>query len=249
MAGETIEDRLMRPLSDVEGWLHLDEAAALYRGVQALPLERDPLILVEIGSWKGRSSITMATALRDAGRRGTVHAIDPHTGNVEHHERWGSVDTFDEFVANVERAGASDLVAPIRGYAHDVVDRFEDGTVDLLFIDGSHEYEDVRTDLDDWVPKLAAPAVVGLNDTSWPGVYKAIRQRVLCDDAPFRDPLLVRSTLYLWFDPTHRFGDDRRVRQIRSTVAARRAGHPFKNVLPAPVKVLANQATRVRSRG
>jgi predicted O-methyltransferase YrrM len=241
--GPEVIDRRLR---GVEGWFNLDEAHALYEAVRNRPPRQTPLTVVEIGSWKGRSTITLASALEARGEGGVVFAIDPHTGSVEHHRRWGAVDTFAEFKANIERAGVSSFVEPLRMTSHDAVERFSDGSVDVLFIDGSHEYEDVLRDCDDWFVKLAPGALVGFNDTSWPGVYRVMRERVTTRGTPFRRPVLVRSTLYVDFDPTAAWTKEEaaRWRALRGSLLVRRISHRLVPLLPAPMKRLGNEITR-----
>jgi predicted O-methyltransferase YrrM len=186
---------LARALEGVEGWLELAEARALYDQVATHPADR-PLTVVEIGSWKGRSTIAMALALEARGPgSGTVHAIDPHTGSREHREQLGEVDTFAEFEANLERAGVRHRVEPVRAFSHEAVSRFAPGSIDVLFVDGSHEYEDVKRDIRDYLPRLAARANVAFNDPWWTGVFRALQEDVIRGSAAFRNPRFVENTL------------------------------------------------------
>jgi predicted O-methyltransferase YrrM len=233
-------------LDGVEGWLHLDEGRRLYDAARHLADRGGPLTIVEIWSWKGRSSIALASGLVDSGREGTVWAIDPHTGSVEHVEQWGRVDTFAEYLANIGRSGVGGRVSPLRLPSHEARPQFGDRSVDLLFIDGSHEYADVRRDIDDWMSALRAPAVVAFNDSSWPGVYRALRERVLSRGTPFRAPELVRSTLFVRYDPDALWTPDERARwrRVSAVLAARRASHRVVPKLPPVAKRLANGLTR-----
>ena len=52
--------RLIRSLTQVEGWLDIDEAWALHEMVRRRPPDPGPVTVVEIGSWKGRSTIALA---------------------------------------------------------------------------------------------------------------------------------------------------------------------------------------------
>lgn len=45
--------------------------------------------------------------------------------------------------------------------------RIPDGSVELMHIDGHHEYADVRRDYEDALPKLATNGVILFHDTTW----------------------------------------------------------------------------------
>src|SRR5690606_2804466 len=47
----------------------------------------------------------------------------------------------------------------------EALDDIEDGTVDLLHIDGRHLFEDVKEDFESWIPKLSRRSVVLFHDT------------------------------------------------------------------------------------
>jgi hypothetical protein len=186
--------RLEEALEGVEGWLDLDEAAALYEAVASHP-SLTALTVVEIGSWKGRSTIAMSLGLEHRAGSGTVFAIDPHTGSREHREQLGEVDTFAEFEQNLERAGVRDRVEPIRAFSHEAAARFEPKSIDVLFVDGSHEYTDVKRDIADWMPLLADRATVAFNDPWWPSVFRALQEGVIRGSSSFRKPRFVQNTL------------------------------------------------------
>jgi MMP 1-O-methyltransferase len=152
------------------------------------------LTVVEIGSWKGRSTIVLALGLRARGG-GMVHAIDPHRDSRLHGST-GVPDTYESFLANVRRAGVEAHVRPIRSLSHEARKGFAAGSVDMLFVDGSHLYEDVLRDIDDWTPALADVATVGFHDVhAEPGVKRALDKRVLPAGSPFHNAHVVESTL------------------------------------------------------
>ncbi|HXS67429.1 MAG TPA: class I SAM-dependent methyltransferase [Candidatus Polarisedimenticolia bacterium] len=171
---QTIEEVLIT----VDGWLNPKEARLLYR------LARDCKgqgAIVEIGSWKGKSTICLARGSL-AGFKTKIHAIDPHTGSPEHSKQFGVVWTFDEFRRNIENAGMTDMVIPHVDYSDAVARKFDE-PVELVFIDGLHEYEGVKIDFDAWFPKVIEHGTMAFHDTTcWPGVLK-----VMCEDV-FKSP-------------------------------------------------------------
>ena len=155
--------RLRALIADIPGWLTDEEGEALYdlasrctgRGV-----------IVEIGSWKGKSTTCLGLGSR-AGSNVPIYAVDPHADY-----------RFGEFKANIERAGIADLVTPIPSLSQAAAPDFHE-PVELLFVDGSHEYDDVKADFDQWVPKLVDGGVLAVHDTTlWEGPKRVVEEHV-----------------------------------------------------------------------
>jgi len=53
-------------------------------------------------------------------------------------------------------------------------ERFEEGSIDLLHIDGDHSYDGVRKDIDLFWPKMKKGGTVVFDDYNWPSVSKAV---------------------------------------------------------------------------
>jgi hypothetical protein len=99
-------------------------------------------------------------------------------------------DTWPHFLANLERTGVHRLVRPLRATSAAGAAATA-GPVRLLFVDGSHELADVRTDIACWFPRLAPGALVAFHD-SWhmQGVRQATSE-LLRTRAGLRAPRLV----------------------------------------------------------
>jgi hypothetical protein len=190
------KEELAERLEGVDGWLTACEAWALHLAARNAPAVAP--VAVEIGSWKGRSTLALALAFRERGA-GTVIAIDPHRDADTHH-RFGEVDTFAEFRANLVAGGVDGHVRAIRALST-VARAGVDERVDVLFVDGSHAYGDVVADLEAWRDLLRPGATVAFHDVSVePGVHRAVCELVL-RPGPFRRPRLVDVTLLVEHDP------------------------------------------------
>ena len=156
-------------IADMEGWLSAKEADVLYRLAASCTGKG---AIVEIGSWKGKSTTCLSLGSK-AGAGTHITAIDPHTGSSEH----GDVDTYSEFLENIKRNGVNDIVEPLRDYSHNVGKKW-DKPVELVWIDGAHEYEYVLQDLEIWEPHLIDGGVIAFHDSTMPGPWKVIEDHL-----------------------------------------------------------------------
>lgn len=135
--------------------VHIDEPATqVTQRELAILLEyaRDARIIVEIGTFEGKTAVALARATS-----GSVYAIDPFlTGRIG--------ISYSRIIAHVarRRSGARNLVF-IRDWSTNAAGSF-DLPIDLLFIDADHSYEGVKRDWADWVPKVRDGGVVALHD-------------------------------------------------------------------------------------
>lgn len=225
----TLRAGLERSLEHVDGWLYVDEAWALHEAVRELP--DGVATVVEIGSWKGRSTIALALAIQARGS-GRVYAIDPHTGEKDR-TGVGPVRTLADFRTNIARAGVESMVELLLMTSQVGRSRFVDESVDLLFVDGSHQYPDVKRDVEDWTSALKDGAIIAFNDPSASGVYRALRELVL-RPGPYRSPRLVQNTLFFVIQRHAAWHDVDRVtvRRLRAVLWIRFQASRFWSVMP-----------------
>jgi predicted O-methyltransferase YrrM len=161
-------------IKNLGGWLTAGEAELLYLLSQKTKgLGR----IVEIGSWKGRSTICLAEGAKIAGQEKII-AIDPHKGSSEHQQEEIKADTFAEFTKNIAEASVADYVEPKVMTSKEAAVSFSD-PVELCFIDGAHEYEFVKEDCDLWFPKIINGGIIAFHDTiSWPGPKKVVEENI-----------------------------------------------------------------------
>jgi predicted O-methyltransferase YrrM len=188
-------EALAAKLRRVDGFLSEDEGWALYQAARRCAQAAANPRIVEIGSYKGRSTIVLASALAEQGR-GSVVAIDPHkpTGKESYAKEHGERDTYAEFLENLAKAAVEPYVVSVRKIAAQARAEYDMQPIDLLFIDGSHDYDDVVADIELWAPLLADRAIVAFNDPYAPGVNRALRERMA--GLPFASLRHVNNTLF-----------------------------------------------------
>jgi predicted O-methyltransferase YrrM len=147
----------------VEGWLSRDQAERLWEAAQRVPVGG---LLVEIGSFRGRSAIVMASALGDGAR---LVAIDPHAGGdrgpqeIAAESGRGEADN-EAFRANLRAAGVDARVEHVRlmsAAAHDAVE----GRVDMLYVDGAHRFGPARDDIVRWGERVRDGGTMLVHDS------------------------------------------------------------------------------------
>jgi len=158
--------KIWSQIAPIPGWLQDDQEKWLFKSARALP---DGANLVEIGSFKGRSTCCLGFGCK--GSRKRIFAVDTFNGNdSDFHER----DFFAEFWRNIESCGLSSYVGPVKGLSHEVAKKWKT-PIDFLFIDGSHQYDDVLADFDGFFPYVVPGGLIAFHDVdeTWPEVLKA----------------------------------------------------------------------------
>ena len=122
-----------------------------------------PGTLVELGTHHGYSYFAFNQALQKLALKCRCFAVDSWTGD-DHAGYYG--DQVFESVARYNGKHFSDFSELLRMTFSEALSHFEDGTIDLLHIDGRHFYDDVKHDFEAWLPKLSKRAVVLLHDTN-----------------------------------------------------------------------------------
>ncbi|MEH1822523.1 MAG: class I SAM-dependent methyltransferase [Nostoc sp.] len=124
-------------------------------------------VIVEIGSFKGRSTICFAKGVKD-GNRECVVAIDPHTGAPPWFPAIPSAFTLKEFEENLNVADVKSNVMTF------VTDSFQAAriwpalSIRVLFLDGDHSYEGLLADYEQWIEKLVVGGVLLIDDVDDP---------------------------------------------------------------------------------
>lgn len=169
------------------GWFDAEEAA-FYR--EEASKIRGGLIC-EIGVYLGRSLSSIAAACRE--NRTRLVAIDNWRGCVEIGEEKNSqLQLLDHFRANMQWLGLWDAVEPVEGDSAGAASNFADHSIDLVFLDASHDFESVCRDARAWWPKLKPSGVLMGHDyypTVWPGLVSAVNHL-------FTGPDRVRGTVW-----------------------------------------------------
>jgi GT2 family glycosyltransferase/glycosyltransferase involved in cell wall biosynthesis len=122
-----------------------------------------PRSIVELGTHVGFSYFAFCQAARMANVGAALFAVDHWTGD-EHAGFYG--EEVYQSVATYNSERYPDISTLMRMTFSDALSYFDDGSIDLLHIDGRHHFDDVKDDFETWLPKLSTRAVVLLHDTN-----------------------------------------------------------------------------------
>jgi predicted O-methyltransferase YrrM len=228
-------DAKVKPLiADVPGWLTDEEGEALYELARSCTGRG---VIVEIGSWKGKSTICLGLGSK-AGESVPIYAIDPHADY-----------RFGDFKTNIDRAGISELVTPIPSLSQPAADDFHEA-IELLFVDGSHEYDLVLEDFEKWVPKVIEGGWVAFHDTTWTAGPRKVVGHAIYRSQRFKDARFVVGSTTVARKVAHNsLGDRARNRYVLGVKTAFWLGSSAlkkqRRLLPKPVERLGRKLMRV----
>lgn len=131
-------------------------------------------IVVEIGTFWGRSIAHLSTMLKQLNKKTSIYAIDPYN-------EWTpnfipcNVPTYQMNVRNFKHIGVEDvnLIPMLSAHA---ARHFNDDSIDFVYIDGNHTQEAVQCDLTLYYPKVRRGGIIAGHDytDAYPGVKEAV---------------------------------------------------------------------------
>jgi predicted O-methyltransferase YrrM len=216
-----IVERALQVSRGVSGFLGDHEARFLGTVAACAPADG---AIVEIGSFKGKSTVLLASVAAHYGL-GPVVAIDPHTAPSATDPKLApGSSTFEEFVAALREAKLEKHVEVHRAFSRDVATGWN-RPIRLLWIDGDHTYQGAREDFELFSPYLANGAIVAMHDAlhAYEGPIRIFVEQILRSDQ-FGPAGFVQSVAWAQFRP-----DDGASFRREREVLARRAGRlvPF----------------------
>ncbi|HKW34226.1 MAG TPA: class I SAM-dependent methyltransferase [Candidatus Acidoferrum sp.] len=153
-------ERALKLAHGVPGFLGDNEARFLAMLAVCTPADG---LIVEIGSFKGKSTVLLASVAVHRGL-GRIVAIDPHTSPSPTDPGLPpGASSFEEFNAALRSANLEEQVEVHRTFSREVAKDWN-RPIRLLWIDGEHTYKGAKEDFEMFSPFLANGGVVALHD-------------------------------------------------------------------------------------
>jgi hypothetical protein len=145
---------------DIPGYIGAAEVRALAMLFAGAPKDG---VSVEIGSFKGKSTVALASMAAHYGL-GPIVSIDPHNAPSATDPMLGDqASSFDDFVSAIRGAGVEQQVEAHRAPSREVA-RGWTRPIRFLWIDGDHTYDGVKLDFELFAPYLVEGAIIALHD-------------------------------------------------------------------------------------
>lgn len=130
--------------------------------------------ILELGSYMGRSTAYLLELANKSGKNLNIIAVDHFKGSAEHQK----IDYFPVFKSNMDQLEFPYPYTVLTLDSVEVAATFEDLSLDVIMIDASHDYDNVKRDIQAWLPKLKEGGVFAGDDYDWPGVSKAVNELI-----------------------------------------------------------------------
>jgi hypothetical protein len=154
-------ENLLTEIETVEGYLAPNEIRFLAL-LAAVPTAEGEIL--EIGSFKGKSTIILAKAAGLAGGEENVVAVDPMTAPSETDpDLRGAESSYADFQKNIEDHGVVFRIDFYPIFSFELAKTW-DRPLRLLWIDGDHTYKGTRLDFEGFAPHLADKGIIAIHD-------------------------------------------------------------------------------------
>lgn len=162
----------------VEGYFYEPDYKVYREVVAKLP---NHARIVEVGSFKGRSSSYMAVEIINSGKDIEFYCVDTWEGSEEHQPGGPFADNdvinhslYETFIRNMKPVEG--YYKPIRMRSTDASKMFEDNSLDFVYIDAAHDYDSVKEDIEHWILKVKPGGIIGGHDGHHDPVRRAIKR-------------------------------------------------------------------------
>lgn len=130
------------------------------QGLLSLVSKEKDAVLVEVGSWTGFSASIIAQKAR--AHRSHLWCVDHWKGSVNTmlSTLAKDNDVYKIFEQNIRRVGLWEYITPMVMDSKTANEKFKDASIDFLFLDADHRYQQFKEDLDIWLPKMKQGGII-----------------------------------------------------------------------------------------
>jgi hypothetical protein len=160
----------------LEGWFNMEK-----QYLELLDATPEGGTFVELGCYKGKSTSFIGVEIHKRKRDINFFAVDSFQGatnstDANEIKAYEGISEIEEsYTYNVSLIG--NKIKTIVSLTDEAAQYFDDGSVDVVFVDGGHSYEVVKADILAWLPKVKKGGILAGHDfNAWQGVNKAVTE-------------------------------------------------------------------------
>ena len=170
---------------DLHGWMTNTDI------FEKLIIKCNPNIIIEVGTWKGKSAITMADIVKKLGLSCKIYCIDTWLGSLEFYGndvppekdlflKNGYPQIYYQFLSNVVHTNNQDIIIPVPLPSNLAAKLLKNSGIEsqLIYIDASHETDDVYSDMTNYKKLLTPGGIMFGDDYTWFTVKAGVRKFV-----------------------------------------------------------------------
>ncbi|NBT08696.1 MAG: class I SAM-dependent methyltransferase [Chitinophagia bacterium] len=161
----------MKKSSQIDGWFDFKDTYHFL--LSQIP---DSGIFVECGAWLGKSSSYLCDIAKNTQN---IFIVDTWQGSLDPKDptHITAQDTNNIFEIFLDNMGDRKFI-PIKKLSTEASKDFKDNSCDVIFIDMTHTYEQVKQDINVWLPKVKIGGYIAGHDyqKDWPDVIRAVNE-------------------------------------------------------------------------
>ena len=154
--------------------------------------QQKPNVIIEVGTWKGKSSIMMANVVKRLNLNCKIYCVDTWLGAIEFwdwlshtpernlHLKHGYPQVYYQFLSNVVHTNNQDVIIPVPLPSNLGCKLLKRKNIQsqLIYIDASHETDDVYDDMKHYYELLSPGGIMFGDDYSWESVRNGVNKFV-----------------------------------------------------------------------
>jgi hypothetical protein len=135
---------------------------------------------VEVGTWKGKSATYMAVEIINSNKQIKFDCVDTWRGSEEHIDKSSPFyepllekedGLYNHFLENIKTV--NHVINPIRLNSIDAALLYPDQSLNCVFLDAAHDYDNVCADIKSWLPKIKPGGILAGHDIMHEPIQRA----------------------------------------------------------------------------
>jgi len=161
---------------NIQGWA--DGIPEIYDAM--IKVAPESAHFVEVGTWKGKSAAYMAVAIINSGKVIKFDCVDSWEGSFNQPELLNDPlvltgSLLDHFNDNMKPVAGH--YTAVKGLSVAAASLYQDKSLDFVFLDAAHDYENIKADINAWLPKVKIGGYLGGHDYYGEDIRRAVLEK------------------------------------------------------------------------